>query len=214
MTNDTKFKNDKHYEETIIQALIADHNFAEQMTEVLNVNYFNIEYLKETAKLLFSYYNKYKMFPSYKLLVTLIKNEVREDVLKEQIVSFLLRIKKDNLADIEYVKENSLDFCKKQALTRALEASLSLIENKKYEQITNEIQKALQAGSSKNVGHIYDENFELRMIKEEYKPIATPWEEVNKRIKGGPGGGKLCILASPSGVGKSHFLVDVRSFCV
>lgn len=210
---DIKFRNDKHYEETVIQALIADHNFAEQMVEVLNVDYFNIEYLKESAKLLFGYWNKYKIFPTYKLIVTLVKNEVKDETLKEQMITFLLRIKKDNLADIEYVKENSLDFCKKQALTRALEASLSLIENKRYEQITNEIQKALQAGAPKNIGHIYEDNFELRMIKEEYKPIATPWPEVNTRIKGGPGGGKLCILAAPSGVGKSHFLVDVRSVC-
>jgi len=185
------------------------------MVEVLDTNYFNLEYLKEITKMLFSYYGKFKTFPSYKLIVTLLREEKMDDILKEQIIGFLLKIKKDtSVSDIEYVKEESLDFCKKRALLKSLETSLSLIENKKYEQIIGEVQKALRAGTDKDIGSIYLDDFESRMQQEQYKPVPTPWPELNKRMKGGLGNGKLGVLAGRAGEGKSHFLVDVGSFAV
>lgn len=212
-----KFKNDRHYEESIVQALIVDHDFAEQMIEVLNVEYFNTEYLQEISRLLFNYYEKYRTFPSYKLLVTVVRETIPDEqkIIKEQIVSYLIRVKKEPLnGDLEYVKESSLDFCKKKSLERALGASLSLIEEKKYEQIALEIQKALQVGYGRNIGHVFKDEFDLRMQRETYHPVPTPWPELNKITKGGLGNGKLGIICAPTGVGKSHALVDLGAFAI
>jgi hypothetical protein len=188
LSNNMKFKNEKHFEETLVQALIVDTVWAEQMIEVLDTDFFNLEYLKELTKLIFNYQKKYKFFPSYKLLVILVRDEVHSDNLKELMIGYLLRIKKDtsSITDIDYVKEKSLDFCRKRALARALENSLSFIEEKKYEQILKEIQNALSAGSEKNLGHMYNEQFDLRMTKEEYHAVPTPWPEINSITKGGP----------------------------
>lgn len=213
--NETKFKNDRHFEESIVQAIIIDNNYAEQMLEVLNTDYFNIEYLKELTKLTFAHQLKYKTFPSYKTLVVMVRNEVPDGILKEQMINYLLKIKQnENLTDLDYIKEVSLDFCKKRALFRAFETSLSLTEEKKYDQIKGEIEKALSAGSEKNLGHMYEEQFEDRMQKENYVPIPTPWDEVNKKIKGGLGGGKLGCIGALAKVGKSHCLVDIGAHAV
>jgi replicative DNA helicase len=213
--SDAKFKNDRYYEETVVQALIVDSNYAEQMLEVLNPDYFNYEYLKEMSKLMFGYHDKYKHFPSYKLLVNIIRSEVTDNVIKEQIANYLIKIKKETaVSDIEYVKNTSLEFCKKKALERAMEACLSLVEEKKYEHIVGEIQKALQAGSDKDLGHMFVDEFDLRMQREEYKPVPTPWEEINKRIKGGLGRGKLAAIAALTGIGKSHALIDIGAHAV
>jgi len=214
-STDIKFANDRHFQDTIVQALIVDNGFAEQMLEILNVNYFSLEYLKAITKTMFTYHSKYKAFPSYKLLVTIIKDEVSDGALKEQIIGYLLRIKKDiSITDIEYVKEASLDFCKKRSLALALETSLTLMEEKKYEQIEKEIKKALTAGSERNIGHDLQEDFEKRMQPESYIPIPTPWEEINKKIKGGLGQGKLGCIAALTKVGKSHTLVDIGAHAV
>jgi replicative DNA helicase len=212
---EVKFANDKYFQETVVQAIIVDNGFAEQMLEVLNIEYFSFEHLKSITKIMFDYFGKYKTFPSFKLLVTIVKDEISDDALKEQIIGYLLRIKKDvSVSDIEYVKESSLDFCKKRSLALALEASLTLMEQKKYEQIEKEIKKALMAGSEKNLGHDLQEDFEKRMLPESYFPIPTPWEEVNKKIKGGLGGGKLGCIAALTKVGKSHALVDLGAHAV
>jgi len=210
---ETRFQNDKHLEECLVQALIVDRPFAEQMTDILNVEYFNLEYLKVVAKLFFDYYIKYKTFPSYMLLGTLVKNEVSDGALKDQIKAYFLKIHREPLnGDMQYVKEYALDFCRKRSLALALEASLSLIEEKKYEQVAQEIKKALQAGSERDIGTTYQENFENRMKEEVYNPVPTPWPEINKITKGGPGGGKVCVIAASTGVGKSHTLVDIGAY--
>ena len=209
-----RFKLDRNFEECVCQALIVDHQYAEQMLEVLNTDYFNIEHLKETVKIIFSHYHKYKHFPTYKLLVTFIKAEVPDGILKEQMIGYLLKIKKEPLTDMDYIKESSLDFCRKRSLALALEASLSLIEEKKYDQIALEIKKALQAGSERTIGHIYKDLLELRMNRPEYSAVATPWDEINKVTKGGLGKGKLGVIAACTGVGKSHALVDIGAHAI
>lgn len=211
---DLKFKQDENFEECIVQALLSDHVFAEQMVEVLNVEYFNLEYLKELTKIIFNYFGKYRTFPSPKLLGTIIKNEIPDSdkALKDQIKNFWMKMMKQPLnGDMEYIKETTLDYCRKRSLALALEASLSLIEEKRYDEISHEIKKALQAGSERTIGHDYMDHFEVRMKKEAYNPIPTPWAELNKRIKGGLGSGKLGVVCAPTGVGKSHALVDIGS---
>lgn len=209
---DLKFKNDRHFEECIVQALISDHVFGEQMIEVLNVDYFNVEYLKDITRIIFAYYTKYKLFPSYKILGTVILNEIPDGVLKDQMKTYMMKIRKDPLnGDIEYVKETALDFCRKRSLALALENSLSLIEEKKYEQISLEIKKALQAGSERSVGHEYHNHLEKRIQEDVYvNVLSTPWPELNKILRqGGLAGGKVGCVAASTGVGKSHFLVNI-----
>lgn len=209
-----KFFNDKHFQEVLVQALIVDNAFAEQIIETLNTEYFSLEYLKTISNIMFSYYKEYKTFPSYKLIVTIIKDKIEDNALKEQIIAYLLKIKKDVAStDIEYVKEQALDFCKKKSLAMALEASLALIAEKKYEQVEKEIKKALLAGGEKNIGHDFQEHFEDRMKPENYVPIPTPWDEVNKKIKGGLGNGKLGCIAALTKQGKSHRTCGYRRSC-
>lgn len=210
--SESRFAKDNHFEERVVQALITDHKFAEQMCEVLDVDFFNLEHLRSLTGIIFEYHKEYNAFPSYKLLFTLTKEHVSEEITQRKIGGFLLKIKKEPLnGDLEYIKERSLDFCKKKSLIGALSNCLELVEEKKYDQTVYEIQRALAAGSEKDLGHDYQKDFDARMTVELRNPIPTPWEEINKIIKGGPSGGFLGVIAAPTGVGKSHALVDIGS---
>lgn len=205
-----KFANDKHFEERIVQALIVDHKFAEQMFEVMNLEFFNFDYLKDAARLLFGYYEKYGAFPSFRLLVTIVKDEIESALVREQIIQFFIKIRKEPLnGDLEYVKDQSLDFCRKRSLAIALETTLDLIEDQRYDQIVPVVQKALTAGAERDIGHRYIDDFEQRMTVEAKVNVPTPWPEINAITQGGPWGGKLCVLCAPTRVGKSHGLVDI-----
>jgi len=207
-----KFKKGIHFEERLVQALIVDHPFAEQMLEVLDVDYFSTTYLSGIVKMLFDFYYKYTSFPSYKTLVVMIRDTVEEDVLKEKMIQYLLKIKKEPLnGDMDYIKEQALDFCRKRALANAMDSCLDLIEERKYESIVNEMQKALIKGSEKNVGHVFldEKDFTKRMQEIKRSPVATPWQEINEITKGGPSAGELCVIMASTGVGKSHALVDI-----
>lgn len=209
MSENYKFKNDNYFEECVVQALISDYQFAEQMTEVLDLNYFNLEYLREITKFMLDYYKNHAVFPSYKLLVS-ATNDVQSDTLKQEMLGFLAKIKSSkNDNDMIYVKEQALEFCRKRALVIALEGSLDLIENNKYEQIVGQVQKAINAGAERDIGHLYDVDFEKRMQTVKRTPITTPWEEINKITGGGLAGGELGVICAPTGVGKSHAVVDI-----
>jgi replicative DNA helicase len=204
-----KFSSDKHFEERICQGLIVDHAWAEQMLEVLDIEYFNLEYTKEVTRIMFEYYKKYSAFPSFNLLATIVK-EMTDDVLKEKIIAYLIKIRKEPLnGDMDYVKEMALDFCKRRALAGALESSLDLIENKKYEQIIGTVQKALLAGSDRDVGHVYLDNLDKRMESIKRNPIPTPWKQLNNIMGGGLASGELGVIMGTTGQGKSHSIVDI-----
>lgn len=208
-----KFKNDKHYEECIVQALIVDHQWAEQMVEVLDLNYFNLEHLKETAKIMFNYYEKYRTFPSFPLIVTILKKDFDNELIRSQIFEYLKKIKSNPLnGDLEYVKESSLDFCKRRSLALALEKTLDLIEKKKYEQILPGLQKAILAGSDKDVGHIFLDHFEKRVQDIKRNSVPVPWLEINRIMHGGLAEGELGVIMAGTGVGKSHALVDIGCY--
>ena len=214
--SEIKFKENKHFEEKLVQTFIVDHPFAEQMVEVLDLNYFNTEYLKSTAKIIFDYHKQYKAFPSFQLLVHIVKNDITDEVLKEKIINFFVKIQKTPLnGDIDYIKEFSLDFCKKRKLALALEASLNFIEEQKFDEISHVIQKALQAGSERDVGHWFLNDFDKRMLTVNRKTVATPWPELNKLLRGnGIAGGEVGVICAATGVGKSHALIDIGASAV
>ena len=213
---DVKFKESKHFEEKLVQTFIVDHPFAEQMVEVLDLNYFNVEYLKSTAKIIFDYYKQYKTFPSFQLLVHIVKNDIQDEILREKIIGFFVRIQKTPLnGDLEYVKEFSLDFCKKRKLAIALETCLNFIEEQKFDEISHVIQRALQAGSERDVGHWFINDFDKRMTTVNRRTVPTPWHELNLLLRGGGlGVGELGVICAATGVGKSHALIDIGAGAV
>lgn len=212
MQKNEVFRYGSHFEEQLVHALLVDRLFAEQMTEVLDVKYFTLNHLRFITTALFDYYKKYKSFPSIKILPTIFNETIDNPAVKEQIGQYFLKIRKEDLTgDIEYVKETSLDYCRKQKLIIALEKSLDLAENQNYDQIVQEIQKAVQAGSERDIGHIYEEGVDDRLVEESRVPIATPWEPINMITRGGTAAGELSVIMALTGVGKSHALVDIGS---
>ena len=68
---------------------------------------------------------KYHEFPTLQLLITIVKDDLKGDVdtsLRDQVIDYLQRMKQNpDPGDLPFIKEKSLDFCKKQALKEALE---------------------------------------------------------------------------------------------
>lgn len=212
-----KFDKGTHFEERLVQALLVDHAFAEQMIEVLQAEYFQSEHLKEVARTLFEFYAQFRSFPSMKTFLLVVKQREISDVLKEKVFQYIVKIKKEPLnGDMDYIKEQALDFCRKQALANALDNALDLMKDKKYESIVHEIQKALAKGTERDVGHMFNEEafFEQRMTEVKRTPVPTPWMEINSVLRGGPSEGNICVVMASTGVGKSHCLVDIGSHAI
>lgn len=205
----------KSFQEKIMQALLTDWKFAEQMTEVFNSSYFELKYLQFLADRYFSYSRKYKVFPTLQLLATIIKEDLKtgtDVILRDQIIDYLQRMKTNpDAGDLQFVREKSLDFCRKQALKAALENAVDQMQADKYESIVESIKKAVQVGTAPSVGHDFFNEMDARFTRLKRDTIPTGIPELDKKelLNGGSGKGELLCVVGGSGSGKSHFLTMI-----
>lgn len=203
----------KNFQEKIFQGLISDKQWSSQMVEVMRPNFFDVDYLQFLTEKYFAYYEKYRCFPTLGLLVQVIKEELSDgsdDVLRDQIIEFLLRVKANpNPGDIGYVKDKTLDFCKRQAFKGALEKSVDLIQGENFEQVIDLMKNAVSIGMQNSSGHDFFEDIEARFVKINRNAVPTGFDRLDKKdiFKGGLGRGEIGVVTANTGVGKSHWLV-------
>ena len=144
------------FQEKIFQSMLVDHRWASQMIEVMTHDYFEMKYLVYLCNRFFGFYGKYKNFPTLQLVYN-IRDELSSGddiILREQVIEFLSRVKNaPNAGDLEYVKEKSLDFCKKQVLRQALEDCVKAITAENYDSVLNIMKDAVSKGVQSTVGH-------------------------------------------------------------
>jgi replicative DNA helicase len=203
----------KSFQEKVFQSMLSDRTWAAQMIEVMDPTYFDVKYLAFLCELYFKYFGKYKSFPTLQLLITIVKEQFQtnsDTVLRDQIIEYLTRMKTNpDLGDIEYVKEKSLEFCKRQVFKEALEKSVQLIQTENYDSVLSIMKDAIASGLPSSQGHDFFEDMEARFIKVNRQAIPTGLKRLDDKdlLRGGLGRGEIGVLAAPTGVGKSHFLV-------
>jgi replicative DNA helicase len=186
----------KAFQEKIVQGLLTDRLWAEQMSEVINVDFFDLKYLKFLADRYFRYHTKYKDFPT---------------------LQFLQRIRHNpDMGDLEYVKDKALDFCRKQAFRGALEQAVDLIQTDKFDSVMDLMRNALSVGTTPSIGHDLFEDMEARFVTVSRHPVPTGMESLDQKgiLNGGLGRGEIGVVAAPTGVGKSHMLVNLGAAAV
>jgi len=205
------------FQEKIMQALLSDHQWAQQMSEVIKLEYFDLKHLKFLSQKYFEYHVQYKTFPTLQLLVTIIRDDLRtgtDIILRDKIVEYLQRIKLNpDMGDIQYVKDKSLDFCRKQAMRGALEQAVDMIATGQDENVINIIREALTVGTTPSIGHEFIEDIESRFVRIIRNTCPTGIKELDDRrvMNGGLAKGEIGVVVANTGVGKSHFLVQVGS---
>ena len=205
----------KSFQEKILQGLLTDHQWAAQMVEVMRPDFFELKYLEYLCEKYFNYFVEYRCFPTQSLLISIIKDALADDgdvLLRDQIVSYLIRAKENpHPGDIAYVKEKSLDFCKRQAFKEALEQSVELISTDNFESVISLMKNAVSIGMANTVGHDFFEDMESRFqkINRCVCPTGIPQLDAKDILAGGLGRGEIGVVTANTGVGKSHFLVQM-----
>jgi replicative DNA helicase len=145
-----------------------------------------------------------------KVEVQKVENEVLKLSIKEQ----LREAYKSSDDDLKYVQEEFSTFCKNQQLKKALLGSVDLLKAGDYDSIKFMIENALKAGQEKNIGHEYNKDLEARFREDNRITIPTPWDEINKLLQGGIGGGDFGLIFGNPGGGKSWSLVALGGYAV
>ena len=212
MDNNKGFsKYGKQFQESLAQLIMEDRPFADQVEEVLDTNFFELKYLRVFVSKIYSYRNKYSVHPTKKILATVLRTELesQSEAVQKQIRDYFARILITSVNDEKYIKETSLDFCKKQKLKEALMKSVDLIQNSSYDEVRKVMDHALNLGTDNDFGHDFIKDFELRYEIKARNPIATGWDKVDSLMKKGLGSGELGVVIAPTGAGKSMALAHL-----
>lgn len=195
----------KSFQEKIVQALLVDRQWASQFCEVVKPEYFEYAYLQKLVDKYLAYQKKYRDFPSLQLMIDIMKDEMKlgiDAVLKDQIIDCIKRIALNKeFGDLAYVKEKSLDFCKRMELKAALTKSVGLIEENNFESIVEIIKKAIMVGSDSAPGMDLANDVEARYTQNARKTIPTGIPELDEKriLNGGLGVGEIGTIVAPTG---------------
>ena len=214
---DTFSKFGKSFQEKLVKTILFDRNFANQMEEVLDTSYLELKYLQVFVDLLFQHKQSYP-HPTYEAMVSVVRTQTEDyshSIIK-QVIDFMARLKSNAIGngDDDYVKEKSLDFCKKQKLKEAILKSVDLLQSQSFDEIQKVINEAMNLGADNDHGHDYHKDVEDRFELKMRNPIATGWEEIDNITRGGLGKRELGVVVAPTGAGKSMALVHLGAMAV
>jgi replicative DNA helicase len=198
----------------LVAALFTDRLFLQQISDILDRKFFESESNQFIIGIILDYFQEYKDAPTMEVFKVKL-DELDNDLLVQTIKSHLKDVYKQfEATDLEFIKGKTLDFCKNQALKKAIVESVELLQVGEFEQIKVKIDEAMKAGVEKNLGHDYNEEVEIRYQESSRSPISTGWDVIDDLADGGLGKGELGVMVAPAGIGKSWALINVGANAV
>jgi len=204
----------KNFQEKLCQLMLEDRPFFDQVTEVLDVSFFESKYLQVFAQTLINYRDKYSAHPNLELMLTLLTTELNhhDAATKAAVRNFGARIKtSDGIEEAAFVKDKAIDFCRKQVLKGAMLQSAKLLKSSSFEEIEKLIKEALVLGTDNDFGHNFRKDLLKRFELITRDPISTGWPRMDEIVKGGLGKSELGVVVAPTGAGKSMVLVHLAT---
>jgi len=206
--NETMMRFGTSFQENLCQLILEDRPFCDQIEEVLSIEFLELSYLQVFTKMIFNYRVKYGTHPSYEIAATMLKSDLRgeNEAVKKQVRDYFTRIMSGEVKGTEYIKDRSLDFCRKQVLKGAMMKSIGLLKSSSFDEIQKIIDDALKLGTDNNFGHDFLKDFEQRFLVKNRDPVTTGWKRIDEICKGGLGKRELGVVIAPTGAGKSMVL--------
>ena len=202
------------FQAKIISSLLSDNKFIQTISDILESKYFDSDANKWLVKEISKYFIEYRKAPTLEVLKIKI-TQMDDEILKVSVVENLKEAWRNiEATDLEFVKQETLGFCKNQVLKGAIVDAVDLLEQKKYDEIKTIIDAAMKAGSERDLGHDYIISLEDRLTDSVRATLTTPWDSVNGVMDGGLGGGELGVLVAPAGIGKTWCLQSIGAHLV
>ncbi len=203
-----------NFQVKLLSALFKDKPFLQQITDILDSNYFESDANKWVVKSVADYFSEYKTSPTLDVMKVKI-DEIDNDVLKASVIDTLKEVVRNlDADDIDFVKDESIKFCKNQKLKSAIVDSVQLLQRGDYDQIKFRVDEAMKAGTDRDIGHEYNIHIDERFSETTRQTTSTGWEAIDQLMDGGLGPGELGVFVAPAGIGKSWGLVNVAANAV
>ena len=202
----------KNFQEALCLLVLEDRPFADQLLEVFDITYLELGYLRLFVSKIIAYREKYGVHPTRNIMGTIIKSDLdkENEVLQIQLRDYFVKATTaTTVKDSDFIKDKSLEFCRKQKLKGAMLKSVDLLQTCSFDEISKIINDALKLGGDSNFGYDYIKDFEERFLIKARNPSSTGWDEIDAICKNGLGKGELGVVIAPTGAGKSMVLTHL-----
>lgn len=188
-----------------------NNDFIAQVFDILTPDFFESDANQFVISKIMDYYKLYSKSPTPDYFK--VEMAGLDDITKESVGENLKSVYRymGGATDLDYVRDEFLEFCQNQNMKHAILESVDLIKTKDYDSIKTLIDNALKFGkSNRDLGHVYEDMIEDRLIKNPRKKlIDTEWSIINEITDGGIGAGDLLIFVGAAGSGKSWALASL-----
>lgn len=193
----------------VISSLLTDRVFLQQVSDILSPDYFESQANQWIVNVIKDYFIEYGSIPT--LDVFKIKaQEESSDILKTSIIDNLREVFKYlESEDLDFVKEESLKFCKNQEIKKAIMDAVDLLKRGEYDEIKKRVDAAMKAGADKDIGYEYLLDIQKRYTDNVRNTMPTGWPLINDLAGGGFGKGELVIFVAGPGGGKSTAMMNI-----
>jgi len=215
------FDVDDRFQEKLLANLIHDEEFLDRIGDVIRPAYFNKEEYQFICKSIVENYRDYLKPVTDTTLLLGVKEQFTDptaDALKKKILLLVMKLFDyteigNLLKDSERVQGFSTTFIKQQEMKLAIIKSAEMIPRGDFKMIFSTIEGAFSVGISKNIGTDLDDHEDREKTKPRVDVRSTPWEAINKRIKGGLGKGEFMAIIAPMGAGKTMLAANMMAHC-
>jgi replicative DNA helicase len=208
---DNLHKYGKEFEVKVIAGIMSSKSFLERVVDIIEPDAFENPAHQWLVKEIILGFNEYKAIPTGFQLGMRI-GTLPEGELKDAVKAELREVgKKISETDLQFVRDQFLEFCKNQKLKHAIYDSVDLLKVGEYDKIKSMVDGAMKAGMERNIGHDYHADIAIRMGEMCRNPISTGWEVIDSLTDGGLGPGELGVVVAPAGIGKSWLLCSLGS---
>ena len=135
----------------ILSALISDRVFFQTVYDIIKPEYFDSESNEWISRTVLSYFDGYEKLPTLDVF-KLESDKIQRDVLKLSVVDNLKQVWNAlGSDDLDFVKEQTLQFCKNQEVKHAILESVTLLEEGKFDRKSRKDRCSLYIGIKRGV---------------------------------------------------------------
>jgi len=203
---DSLTKYGSSFQTKIITCLLTQADFLTTVYDLIQPEQLDTEAKQWLVREIKAYFYEYKVLPTLETLKVKIQ-EIKSDILRETVIDELREVTKlVESSDLKFVMNETLEFCKNQELKSAIMKSVDMLQNGRYDEIKRLIDNAMRAGTKRDVGLNYMEEWDSILEDIARDCTGTGFEPIDEITNGGLAGGELGIVVAPSGIGKSWLL--------
>jgi replicative DNA helicase len=207
----------KEFQEKLIQQIVTDEKFGEQIIDIMNPNYFGDSHIREIAGVIKESYETDESIPDYSTIYSVMMDQVKTEHEKEFVIKALHRIKEAPLKGWEKTQKLGLKFCKQQELNKAVREINTIIERgniEDYDKCEEILKQALEVGDIKDSSISVFDNITSVMDEDFRSPIPTGIAKLDELMGGGLSKGELAIALAAFGVGKTTLMTKLANSAV